>query len=116
MLFRSRHPTLKKGVVVGAGAKILGPITIGANAKVGANSVVIKDVPDHKTVVGIPAKIVQNKVTSELNPYGVDLNHHLIPDPVAGAINCLLARIRLLEQELGKGGCLLAGAHPADGC
>ena len=111
-----RHPTLEQGVVVGAGAKVLGPITLGANVKVGANSVVIKNVPEHRTVVGIPAKVVQNKVGGELNPYGVDLNHHLIPDPVAGAISCLLDRIRLLEQELGKGGCLPDGEQLDDEC
>lgn len=111
-----RHPTLEQGVVVGAGAKVLGPITLGANVKVGANSVVIKNVPAHKTVVGIPAKIVQNKVSGELNPFGVDLNHHLIPDPVAGAISCLLDRIRLLEQELGKGGCIPGGEQLEDEC
>ena len=111
-----RHPTLGDGVVVGAGAKVLGPITLGSNVKVGANSVVIKNVPEHKTVVGIPAKIVQNKVVGELNPFGVDLNHHLIPDPVAGAISCLLDRIRLLEQELGKGGCLPGGTQLEEEC
>lgn len=97
-----RHPTLGRGVVVGAGAKILGPITLGDNVKVGANSVVIKNVPEQNTVVGIPARVVQNRGARKLNPYGVDLNHHLIPDPVAGAIGCLLDRIRLLEKELGK--------------
>jgi serine O-acetyltransferase len=111
-----RHPTLEQGVVVGAGAKILGPITLGANVKVGANSVVIKNVPAHKTVVGIPAKIVQNRVSRELNPFGVDLNHHLIPDPVAGAISCLLDRIRVLEQALGKGGCIPGGEQLDDEC
>lgn len=111
-----RHPTLETGVVVGAGAKVLGPITLGANVKVGANSVVIKDVPGHKTVVGIPAKIVQNDSTGKLNPYGVDLNHHLIPDPVAGAISCLLDRIRMLEQEFGKGGCIPGGEQLDDEC
>lgn len=97
-----RHPTLERGVVVGAGAKILGPITLGVNVKVGANSVVIRSVPEHNTVVGIPGKIVRNSADGKLNPFGVDLNHHLIPDPVAGAISCLLDRIRLLEHELGK--------------
>ena len=97
-----RHPTLEQGVVVGAGAKVLGPITLGVNVKVGANSVVIKNVAAQKTVVGIPAKVVQSKLASELNPFGVDLNHHLIPDPVAGAISCLLDRIRMLEQSLEK--------------
>ena len=56
-----RHPTLEDGVVIGAGAKILGNITIGAQSRVGANSVVIKDVPDHSTATGIPAKIVNQK-------------------------------------------------------
>lgn len=56
-----RHPTIGNNVVIGAGAKILGPISIGNNVKVGANAVVLKDVPDNVTVVGIPAKIVRNK-------------------------------------------------------
>jgi serine O-acetyltransferase len=96
-----RHPTLKDNVVVGAGAKILGPVIVGNSCKVGANSVVIKDVPDDRTVVGIPAKVVQVDKVASLNPYGVDLNHHLIPDPVATAMNCLLDRIRVLEEALG---------------
>ncbi|MBS6007670.1 MAG: serine O-acetyltransferase [Clostridium baratii] len=53
-----RHPTVKDNVIIGAGAKVLGPITIGNNVKVGANSVVLKDVPDNATAVGIPAKII----------------------------------------------------------
>jgi serine O-acetyltransferase len=111
-----RHPTLGHGVVIGAGAKVLGPIILGEGAKVGANSVVIKDVPARRTVVGIPGKVVQNQKASELNPYGVDLNHHLIPDPVAGAISCLLDRIRLLEQQVGMGGCVPGGIQPEDEC
>lgn len=111
-----RHPTLKDRVVVGAGAKILGPITVGTGSKVGANSVVIKDVPDDRTVVGIPAKVVHVDKVASLNPYGVDLNHHLIPDPVASAINCLLDRIRLLEEALGSHGCIPGGTSPEDEC
>lgn len=111
-----RHPTLGNSVVVGAGAKILGPIEIGDGAKVGANSVVIHAVPPGRTVVGIPAKVVQVDKVANLNPYGVDLNHHLIPDPVAGAINCLLDRIRLLEQALGTHGCLPGGSGAEDEC
>ncbi|MGW8310993.1 MAG: serine O-acetyltransferase [Thiogranum sp.] len=111
-----RHPTLGNGVVVGAGAKILGPITLGNKVKVGANSVVIRNVPERRTVVGIPARVVQVKKAARLNPYGVDLDHHLIPDPVAGAINCLLERIRLLEQATGSHGCLPAGVQPDDEC
>jgi serine O-acetyltransferase len=109
-----RHPTLGDRVVVGAGAKILGPITIGERARVGANSVVVSPVPAGKTVVGIPAKVVQTDRTN--NDHGFDLNHHLIPDPVAEAISCLLERIRLLEKEVGIYGCLPGGKQPEDEC
>ena len=95
-----RHPTLQNGVMVGAGAKILGPIVVGFQARVGANSVVVKDVPNGQTVVGIPGKIVQVREAGELNPYGIDLNHHLIPDPVGKAISCLMDRMNELENQL----------------
>lgn len=54
-----RHPTIKNNVIISSGAKVLGPITIGENSKIGANAVVLKDVPDNATVVGIPAKVVK---------------------------------------------------------
>lgn len=112
-----RHPTLEDHVVVGAGAKILGPITIGKNSRVGANSVVISDVPDGKTVVGIPAKAVLSRsAQSETGVQGIDLNHHLIPDPVAEAVSCLLERIRLLENAVGVHGCLPDGRKVDDEC
>ena len=95
-----RHPTLMDGVMVGAGAKILGPICIGAQARVGANSVVVKDVPNGQTVVGIPGKVVQVREVGVLNPYGIDLDHHLIPDPVGKAISCLMDRMNELERRL----------------
>ncbi len=95
-----RHPTLLDGVMVGAGAKILGNITVGENCRVGANSVVVEDVPAACTVVGIPGKIVQVREAGKLNPYGIDLDHHLIPDPVGKAIACLLTRIDVLEAKL----------------
>ncbi|MBV2133078.1 serine O-acetyltransferase [Pseudomonas sp. MAP12] len=106
-----RHPTLGDGVLVGAGAKILGPITVGAGARVGANSVVVQDVPDGCTVVGIPGKVVRLREAGQLNPYGIDLDHHLIPDPVGKAIACLLERIDGLEQRLEQGGLLAAGSQ-----
>ncbi|MEW7980350.1 MAG: serine O-acetyltransferase [Candidatus Sedimenticola endophacoides] len=111
-----RHPTLGDHVVIGAGAKILGPITIGKHVRVGANSVVISPVPEGKSVVGIPGKIVQTKSRAGDNLAGIDLNHHLIPDPVAEAIHCLLERIRLLEKEVGIHGCLPGGTDPDDEC
>lgn len=95
-----RHPTLGDHVIVGAGAKILGPVLIGERAKVGANSVVIRNVPAGRTVVGIPGKVVRSTQVGNLNPYGIDLNHHLIPDPVADAMGCMLERINQLEHAL----------------
>lgn len=97
-----RHPTLGHGVMVGAGAKILGPITINEKARVGANSVVIEDVPAGCTVVGIPGKVVQVKTAGHPNPFGIDLDHHLIPDPVGRAITCLLERIEEMESEISR--------------
>jgi serine O-acetyltransferase len=98
-----RHPTLGDGVVVGAGAKILGAIVVGKAARVGANSVVVKEVPAGRTVVGIPARIVGERAAPlrNLDPLTeLDLDHHLIPDPVGKAIGCLLDRIETLEQDL----------------
>lgn len=96
-----RHPTLENGVLVGAGAKILGPIRVGAGARVGANSVVISDVPPGMTVIGIPGKIVKDKLERRRSIDGrIDLEHHLIPDPVGDAISALLDRIDFLEARI----------------
>lgn len=98
-----RHPTLGNNVLVGAGAKILGAITLGNNVRVGANSVVVKDVPPCCTVVGIPGRIIQSKGTQIQNRHGIDLDHHLIPDPVGKAISCLIERIDELEaRQIGS--------------
>ena len=109
-----RHPTLGRGVVVGAGAKILGAIRIGDDARIGANSVVIREVPAGRTAIGIPARLVGGRVTSRAGATEVDaesvgtagmpinLDHHLIPDPVGKAIQCLLDRIATLETQLGE--------------
>ena len=100
-----RHPTLMDGVLVGAGAKILGPITVGANARVGANSVVTKPVPDGMTVVGIPGRVVRHDAHRQLSGrkqsgHGIDLEHHLMPDPVGKAIACLIEHINRIEARL----------------
>lgn len=94
-----RHPTLGDNVLVGSGAKILGAITLGNNVRVGANSVVVKDVPHCCTVVGIPGRIIQSKGAKIQNRHGIDLDHHLIPDPVGKAISCLIERIDELEAK-----------------
>lgn len=101
-----RHPTLCDGVVVGAGAKILGAITLGEQVRVGANSVVVRDVPANRTVIGIPGRIVlRTEEASADNIYGINLDHHLIPDPVGRAIACLIERIEVLEgQQRGEAG------------
>jgi serine O-acetyltransferase len=97
-----RHPTLADGVVVGAGAKILGPISIGERVRVGANSVVVKDVPADRTVVGVPGRIVDTRVGTARPANGISLDHNLMPDPVAKSIACLIERIEILERELAE--------------
>ena len=95
-----RHPTLADGVLVGAGAKILGPITIGHHARIGANAVVTQDVPAEATVVGIPGRVVLPIDRRRITRQGIDLDHHLMPDPVGKALACLLERIDRLETAL----------------
>lgn len=108
-----RHPSLGDGVMVGAGAKILGPIHVGANARVGANSVVVSAVPEDATVVGIPARIVQTQQPTQSDPFRVDLNHHLMPDPVGRTLARLADRIAFLEARLNARDIALA-AHETD--
>jgi serine O-acetyltransferase len=93
-----RHPTLGSHVVVGAGAKVLGPIKIGNYVKIGANSVVLQDVPDHSTVVGIPGKIV--RIKDERVAEDALMDHVHIPDPIADRFIDLQVQIDLLKKEL----------------
>ena len=94
-----RHPTVGDNVVFGAGAKVLGGITVGDNAKVGAGSVVVMDVPKNSTVVGNPGR----PVLLEGQRVGIpDIDYRHLPDPVAEAIKCLVARIVEMEQELDE--------------
>ena len=93
-----RHPTLGNNVLVGAGAKVLGPFYIGDNSKIAANAVVLKEIPSNSTAVGMPAKVVKRE--------GVKVNGDLdqihIPDPVAQEIKRLEDRIAELERQLGE--------------
>jgi len=93
-----RHPTLEDRVVVGAGAKILGAITIGADSRIGANAVVVKSVPPNSVVVGVPGQIVKRSRphTAQDAP---DLNHSQLPDMVAGQLIALTARVEALERQ-----------------
>ncbi len=104
-----RHPTLGNNVVVGAGAKILGPIHIGDNARIGSNSVVIKAVPEDVTVVGIPARVVTKIVESKMQQreamarkIGFDAYGQTqeAQDPVAHAVNCMLDHMHLMDQKM----------------
>ncbi|WP_088006731.1 serine O-acetyltransferase [Indiicoccus explosivorum] len=91
-----RHPTLEDNVLIASGAKVLGSITIGENSKVGAGSVVLKDVPANSTVVGIPGRVVvQDGVRVKR-----DLDHQNMPDPVADRCNMLERQIGELREEL----------------
>ncbi|HVN96118.1 MAG TPA: serine O-acetyltransferase [Syntrophorhabdaceae bacterium] len=94
-----RHPTVGSNVVVGAGAKILGPITIGDNTRIGANSVVVNDVPPNSIVVGIPGKVVF-RVEGEKR---IKMDEAFMPDPQSAALTTLLERVRRLENKLGNG-------------
>ena len=91
-----RHPTIGNNVIIGAGAKILGNIKIGDNTRIGAGSVVVDDVPEHCTVVGVPGRIVQQKF---FNQDGI-LMHNRIPDPVKCELNRLKYEVQALKEQL----------------
>lgn len=114
-----RHPTLRKNVVVGAGAKVLGNIEIGENVRIGAGSVVLRDVPSDCTVVGVPGRIIYRSGV-RVSP----LEHNNLPDSEAQAIRILLDRIEALEQMVEnlqqqkttqtQASPVLAGCFPCD--
>ncbi|KMT64715.1 serine O-acetyltransferase [Catenovulum maritimum] len=107
-----RHPTLANGVVVGAGAKVLGPIYIAENAKIGSNSVVVKDVPEDATVVGIPGKIIPPKNERKVDDarsaiakkYGFDAYAVSAdnPDPIANHIGQILDHLHLMDSKVAE--------------
>ncbi len=84
-----RHPTVGDRVIIGAGAKVLGPVEVGADSRVGANAVLVKSVPPNSTVVGVPGQVVAPSVEAE-------------PDPVAFAVRSLLRRVAVLEEASGS--------------
>ena len=100
---QKRHPTLCDDVIVGSGAQILGPITVGAGARVGANSVALRDVPPGATVVGIPAKIARGRASDDeaadvrFAAYGTQAD---IPDPVQHVIDALLDKVQGLSMQV----------------
>lgn len=92
-----RHPTVGNNVVIGAGAKVLGNITLGDNAKIGANSVVVKDVPCCATAIGVPARIINCDTKNE------ELRHDMIPDVTKEMFHYLIKRLAVLEESLKTG-------------
>jgi len=94
-----RHPTLEDKVVIGAGAKILGPITIGSGAKIGSNAVVVKDIPKNATAVGIPARLVDDSAqkTNSFSPYAVGKDED---DPMVQSIQELIKKINAQEGKI----------------
>ena len=94
-----RHPTVEDNVTIGSGAKLLGPIRIGHGAKIGANAVVVHDVPPNSTVVGNPGHTVR---VEGRKPEGPDADWVHLPDPIADALKALSKRIAELERELDE--------------
>lgn len=93
-----RHPTLGKKIIVGSNACILGNITIGDHVRIGSGSVVVKDVPPHATVVGVPGRIIEQKKKE----HDVMLDHGELPDPIAEALKVVLKENRKLKQRIKK--------------
>ena len=96
-----RHPTLKNGVVIGAGAKILGPIILGENVRVGSNSVVVRSIDDNETVVGIPGRLVRKKAEDgdSFDSYAAN-SSGTSNDPTIQAVNSLIERLAEMEERL----------------
>ena len=92
-----RHPTIGDNVVIGTGAKVLGNITVGNDSMIGANAVVIRDVPEHSTVVGVPGRITRVK---DRHYPGIKLDHTHLPDPIAERLETLQHEIDALEKHL----------------
>lgn len=92
-----RHPTIEDEVVIGAGAKILGNITIGSHSRIGANAVVVNSVPPNSVVVGVPGQVV---VRSQPAPEGPDLEHGKLPDTIGESVSALMARLDIIEKKL----------------
>lgn len=101
-----RHPTIGDNVVIGAGAKVLGAITIGAGSRIGANSVVVKPVPANSVVVGIPGQVVVR--SPAYTPEKSDLHHDRLPDTLGTALTSVMQRLELIENTLN----IHMTAHP----
>ena len=96
-----RHPTIEDHVVIGAGAKVLGAITIGANSRIGANAVVVKSTPPDSVVVGVPGQVVVREHKQHLPDEKADLEHGSLPDTIGETLAALIAHVESLEMRVG---------------
>ena len=98
-----RHPTLKDGVIIGAGAKILGPITLGKNVRVGSNSVVVRSIDDNCTVVGIPGRVLKKKVSDndQFDSYAASTSSSA-NDPTIQAVNSIIERLADIDEQIAN--------------
>jgi serine O-acetyltransferase len=96
-----RHPTIGDHVVIGAGAKVLGAITIGSNSRIGANAVVVKSTPPDSVIVGVPGQVVVREHTMHIPNGKADLEHGTLPDTVGETLAALIAHVNSLEQRVG---------------
>ena len=108
-----RHPTIGDNVLIGAGAKILGPFRVGSCAMIGANAVVLHEVPPYATVVGVPGHVVNQR---RQIPHNIELDHGNSPDPVEQEICRLLKRVTNLERQLGMSSVHQPGSKFKEEC
>lgn len=105
-----RHPTLEDHVVVGAGAKVLGAITIGKGSRIGANAVVVKSAPPNSVIVGVPGQVLIRSHEHAL----IDLDHNLLPDTIGETVAALVAHVEQLEKRLNGNASLSPALHISD--
>lgn len=110
---KKRHPTIEDNVVIGAGAKVLGAIIIGAHSRIGANAVVVKSSPPNSVIIGVPGQVVVRSRV-EISNNKPDLEHGLLPDTIGETLSALVAHVERLEQRLDGHTTLTPALHTAD--
>jgi serine O-acetyltransferase len=106
-----RHPTIEDHVVIGAGAKVLGAITIGAHSRIGANAVVVKPAPPNSVVVGVPGQIVLRDDSARPTDEKADLEHGRLPDTITETLTALIKHVESLEKRVNGGGVYGPALH-----
>ncbi len=108
-----RHPTIEDHVVIGAGAKVLGAITIGAHSRIGANAVVVKSSPPNSVIIGVPGQIVVRS-PGQITGDKPDLEHGLLPDTIGDTLSALVAHVEKLEQRLNGHTTITPALHTSE--